>query len=97
MKPLRMILRTMIVYTFFFIAIFIIGTVLFVLVVNVVNPEYVQKEQVVLTAGLILDEVKLGVVLGSLAGLMVGLFNWLLDARLRKFQKRGGSDGGDVL
>lgn len=95
-KPVWMILRLMIFYTLFLTAIFIIATVLFVLAVNVVDPEYAQKEQVELTVGLMLDGVKLGVVLGFLAGLMVGLFNWLLDARLRKTQKRGGSDGGDV-
>ncbi|MBN1372454.1 MAG: hypothetical protein JW987_11000 [Anaerolineaceae bacterium] len=81
----------MIIYTLFLTAIFIIATVLFVLVVNVVDPGYAQKEHVELTAGLMLDRVKLGVVSGFLTGLTVGFFNWLMDARLSKIQKRGGS------
>ena len=88
-KPLRMILRPMIIYALFFIAIFIIATVLFVLVVNVVDPEYAQKEHIELTAGLMLDRVKLGVVSGFLTGLMVGIFDRLMDARLSKNQKQG--------
>ena len=86
-KKIRTLVKSMASYSILFIGGLTIPTILFLIIVNTLSPDFARKEHLELSLDLILAPIKYGLIGGILIGFFIGLFNWLMDLRNQKLHK----------